>query len=169
MLSMITASARKRFSGTRSTDVNKLFMQQWHEHTLFPKTLPHVTLLQALPIIQPHTYLHAVVELVGGSERSWWHTETSTDSPQKGSVGDRVIFLGDLDKPQVQGGVLLPPQFLEASYYEYHVIRRVLGSKATTFHSKYFVDGRWTVTWLFHGWSMARARDLVRAVGHVRP
>ena len=58
--------------------------------------------------------------------------KTSKDIPQKGSV-DGVVCFGEVDKAHVQGGVLLPRQFLKSSYYEHHVNRRALGSKPTRF------------------------------------
>ena len=64
--------------------------------------------------------LHAVVELADNGEHSRWHAKTSKDIPQKGSVDGVVCFEED-DKAQVQGGVLLPRQFLQSSYYERHV------------------------------------------------
>ena len=47
--------------------------------------------------------------------------------------GDRLLCFGEADKAQVQGGVLLPRQFLQSSYYEHHVTRRALGSEPTLF------------------------------------
>ena len=58
--------------------------------------------------------------------------QTSKDIPQKGSV-DGVICFGEVDETKVQGGVLLPRQFLQSSYYEHHVNRRVLGSEPSLF------------------------------------
>ena len=71
MLSLMAASARKRFSATRSTAVkNRL-------HMPLPKTLPHVEHIRALPIIQPHACLHAVVEFADDGENSRWHAKTN--------------------------------------------------------------------------------------------
>ena len=89
-------------------------------------------LIRALSIIQPHACLHAVVELADDGEHSWWHAKTSKHIPQKGLV-DGVICFGEVDKAQVKGGVLLPRQFLQSSYYEHHVHRRALGSEPTLF------------------------------------
>ena len=97
-----------------------------------PETLPHVELIRALSIIQPHACSHAVVELVDDGEHSRWHAKTSKDIPQKGSV-DGVICFGEVDKVQAQGVVLRPRQFLQSSYYECHVNRRALGSEPTLF------------------------------------
>ena len=72
------------------------------------------------------------MELADDSEHSRWQTKTNKDIPQKGSV-DGVVCFGDVDKAQVQGGVLLPRQFLQSSYYEHHVNRRALGSEPTLF------------------------------------
>ena len=47
--------------------------------------------------------------------------------------GRRVIFFGEVDKAHVQGGVLLPRQYLPSSYYEHHVNRRSSGSEPTLF------------------------------------
>ena len=44
---------------------------------------------------------------------------------------DGVVCFGEVDKAQVQGGVLLPRQFLQSSYYEHHVNRRELRSELT--------------------------------------
>ena len=65
-------------------------------------------------------------------EDSRWHAKTSKDIPQKGSV-DGVMCFGEANKAPVQGGVLLPRQFLQSSYYEHHVNRRALGSEPTLF------------------------------------
>ena len=72
------------------------------------------------------------MELADDGEHSRWHAKTSKDIPQKGSV-DGVIRFGEVDKAQVQGGVLLPRQFQQSSYYEHHVNRRALGSEPTLF------------------------------------
>ena len=104
--------------------------QQWREHACLPEILPHV--IRALSITQPHACLHAVVELVDDGEHSRWHTKTSKDTPQKGSV-DGAICFGEVDKAQVQGSVLLPRQFLQSSYYEHKANRRALGSEPTLF------------------------------------
>ena len=64
--------------------------QQWGDHTPSPKTLPHVDLIQALPVIQSHACLNAIVELADDGEHSRWHVNSSKDSPQKESV-DGVI------------------------------------------------------------------------------
>ena len=58
--------------------------------------------------------------------------------PQKGSV-DGVIRFREVDKAQVQGGVLLPRQFLHSSYNELHVTRRELGSEPTLFFRQCFL------------------------------
>ena len=97
-----------------------------------PETLPHVELIRVLSIIQPHACLHAVVELADDGEHSRWHAKTSNDIPQKGSV-DGVICFDEVDKAQVQGGVFLPRQFLQSSYYQHHVNGRALGSEPTLF------------------------------------
>ena len=70
------------------------------------------------------------MEFADDGENFWWHAKTSKDIPQKGSV-DRVVCFGEVDKAQVQRGVILPRQFLQSSYYEHHVNRRALGSEPT--------------------------------------
>ena len=97
-----------------------------------PETLPHVELIRALSIIQRHACLRAVVELADDGEHSRWHAKTSKDTPQKGSV-DGVIYFGEIDKSQVQGGVLLPRQFLQSLCYKHHVNRQTLGYEPTLF------------------------------------
>ena len=72
------------------------------------------------------------MELADDTEHSRWNAKTSKDIPQKGSV-DGVLCFGEVDKAHVQGGVLLPRQFLQSSYYEHHINRRALGSEATLF------------------------------------
>ena len=79
--------------------------------------------------------LHAVMEFADGREHSRWHAKTSKDIPQKGSV-DGVICFGKVDKAQVLGGVLLPSQLLQSSYYEYHINRRTLSSEPTLLSRK---------------------------------
>ena len=96
-----------------------------------PETLPHVELIRALSIIQPHACLHTAVELADDGEHPRWHAKTSKDIPQKGSV-DGVACFGEVDEAHVQGGVL-PRQFLQSSYCEHHVDRRALGSEPTLF------------------------------------
>ena len=54
------------------------------------------------------------------------------ENPTKGSV-DGVVCFGEVDKAKVKGGVLLPRQFLQSSYYEHHVNRRAFGSGPTLF------------------------------------
>ena len=53
MVSMMTASAVKRFSAARSTAVNKNLEQQWRDHTLLPTTLLHTKHIRSLAITQP--------------------------------------------------------------------------------------------------------------------
>ena len=72
------------------------------------------------------------MDLADYGEHSRWHAKTSKDIPQKGSV-DGVVCFGEVDKAQVQGGVLLPRQFVQSSYYEDHVNRRALGYEPTPF------------------------------------
>ena len=103
-----------------------------------PETLPHVELIRALSIITPHACLHAVVELADDGEHSRWHAKTSKDVPQKGSV-DGVIRFMEVDKAQVQGGVLLPRQFQQSTYHEHHVNRRALESEPTLFFRQNFL------------------------------
>ena len=71
------------------------------------------------------------MELADDGEHSRWHAKASKDIPQKGSV-DGVVCFGEVDKAQVQGGVL-PRQFLQSSFYEHHVNRRALGFEPTPF------------------------------------
>ena len=104
MLYMMVASARKFFSATRSTRREERVAQLWREHTPLPKTLPHVELTRALPIIQPHACLHAcmpswniaclhaVVELADDGELSRWHAKTNKLSQPKGSVDGIICF-----------------------------------------------------------------------------
>ena len=61
-------------------------------------------------MIQPHTCLHAVMEMADDGEHSRRHAKTSKDIPQKGSV-DGVICFGEV--AQVPWGVL-PRHFLKA-------------------------------------------------------
>ena len=42
-------------------------------------------------------------------------------------------MLGEVDKEQVQGGVLFPRQFLQSLFYEHHVNHQALGSELTLF------------------------------------
>ena len=132
MLSVIAASATKRFVGHTQYRREKNVEQQWREHASLPKTLLHVELIRALSTIQQHECLHVVVKLADGGKYSRWHDKTSKDIPQKGWV-DEVICFGKGNKAQVHGGVLLPRQFLQSSYYEYHVNRRALGFEPTLF------------------------------------
>ena len=128
MLFVMTASARKRFSATRSTTVKNML----NSSASLPETLPHVELIRALSIIPPHACSHAVVDLADDGEYSRWHAKASKDIPQKGSV-DGVVCFGEVDKAQVRAGVLLPRQFLQSSYYEHHFGRRGLWSEPTLF------------------------------------
>ena len=60
--------------------------------------------------------------------------QNGKDIPQKKGSADGVVCFGEVDKAQhVQGGVLLPRQFLQSSYYEHHVNRRALGFEPTLF------------------------------------
>ena len=132
MLSVMAASASTFFGHTQYRR-EKHVEQQWPEHASLPETLPHIKLIRALSIIQPHECLHTVVELADDGEHSRWRAKTSKDIPQKGSV-DGVICFGEVDKAQVQGGVVFPRQFLQSSHYEHHVNRRAfLGSEPTLF------------------------------------
>ena len=96
MLSVMTASAVKRFSSTRSTAVKNV-EQQWREHTPLPKTLLHIEHDRALAIIRPHACPHAVVELADDGEHFRWNAKASQDSPQEGAI-DGVIGFGKVDK-----------------------------------------------------------------------
>ena len=58
------------------------------------------------------------------------HPNEQRHPTQKGSA-DGVIFFGEIDEAQVQGGVLLQRQFLQSWYYEHHVNRRALGFEST--------------------------------------
>ena len=86
MLSMMTASAVKHFSTTRSTAVKKNVEQQWRERTPLPKTLLYIEHIRALAIIQPHACPHAVVELANDGEHSRCNAKASQDSPQELSL-----------------------------------------------------------------------------------
>ena len=105
---------------------------QWREHASLPETLPYVELVRVLSIIQLHACLYGVVELGDDGELSRGYAKTSKDMPQKGSV-DGVLRFREVNKPQVQWGVLLPCQFLQLSCNEHHVTRRALGSEPTLF------------------------------------
>ena len=105
---------------------------QWRKHASFAETLSHVELMRALSIIQPHACLYSVVELADNGGDSRWHAKTSKGIPQECSV-DRVICFGEVDKAQVQWGVVFPRQLLQSSYYEHHVNRPALGSEPTLF------------------------------------
>ena len=93
MLSMMAASAGKRFSDKTQYRLEKHVGQQWREHASLPETLPHVEIIRALYIIQLHACLHAVVGLADGGEHSRWHAKRNKDIPQKGLV-DGVICFG---------------------------------------------------------------------------
>lgn len=123
MLSIIAASAVKRFSATRSTArCEKHVEQQWHEHTRLPETLLYVDHVRAFAIIQPHACSHAVVELAGGGKHSRWYTKASQDRPQESAVGGVTRF-AKVAIAQQQWSVLLPGQFHQASNHEQHVDR----------------------------------------------
>ena len=98
-----------------------------------PETLPTVELIRALPITQPHACLHAVAELADDGEHSRCHAQTSQDIPQKGSA-DGIICFGEVNKVQVQGGVLLSAPV--PAVVERHINRRALGSEPTLFLRK---------------------------------
>ena len=85
MLSMMIASAVKRFSATQSTAVKKM-LNSSGASTPLPKTLLHVEHIRALAIIQPHACPHAVVELADDGEHSQWNTKASQDSPQESVI-----------------------------------------------------------------------------------
>ena len=95
MLSVMAASARA-FLGHTHYRRGKHVEQQWREHASLPETFPHVELIRALSIIQPHVCLHTVVELADEGEHSRWHAKTSKDIPQKGSA-DGVVCIGEVD------------------------------------------------------------------------
>ena len=105
MLSVMTASAVKRFSSTRSTAVKNV-EQQWREHTPLPKTLLHIEHIRELAI-QSRACPHAVVELADDGKRSRWNVKASQDSPQESTI-DGFIGFGKVDKAHEQRGVLLP-------------------------------------------------------------
>ena len=128
----MAASARKRFSATRSTAVKNMLNSSGASTHPCLRPCPTSNFIRALSIIQPHACLHAVAELADDGEHSRWYAKTSKDIPQKGSV-DGVICVGEVYKAQAQGGVLLPRQFLQSSYYEHQVNRRALRSEPTLF------------------------------------
>ena len=131
MLSVMAASARKRFSTARSTAVKNV-LNSSGASTHSCRRPCSVNFFLAPSITQPHACLHTLVELADDGEHSRWHAKTSKDIPQKGSV-DGVICFSEVDKSKVHEGVLLPRQFLQSSYYEHHVNRRALGSEPTLF------------------------------------
>ena len=76
--------SEEAFPGHTQYRREKHVEQQWRDHASLPETLPHVELIRALSIIQPHACLHAVVELASDGEHSRWHAKTSKDIPHKG-------------------------------------------------------------------------------------
>ena len=92
MFPVMAASARKRFSATRSTHVRTCW-QQWGEPASFPETLPYVELIRALPIIQPQECLHAVVELADDGENNCIARQNEQGHPIEG-FGRRSHMLG---------------------------------------------------------------------------
>ena len=92
-----------------------------------PEALPHIEHFRALPIIQPHACLHAVVELADDGitqNEQGHHTE---------GLFDGVICFCDIGKAQIPARVLLPPRFLQSSFYEHHVNRPSLVCQPTLF------------------------------------
>ena len=132
MLSVMAASARKRFSATRSTAVKNMLNSSGASTHCCPRPCPTSNLSEHSPSSnRTHACMPSWHWRMTG-EHSRWHAKTSKNIPQKGSV-DGVICFGEVDIAQVQGGVLLPCQFLQSSYYEHHVNRRALGSEPTLF------------------------------------
>ena len=82
MLSMMIASAVKRFSATQSPAAKKM-LNSSGASTPLPKTLLHVEHIRALAIIQPHACPHAVVELVNDGKHSRRNAKASQDCPQE--------------------------------------------------------------------------------------
>ena len=87
--------SEEAFLGHTQYRREKHVQQQWREHAFLSETLPHVKLIRALSIIQPHACLHTAVELADDGEHCRWHANTSKDTPQKGSV-DGVVCFGDM-------------------------------------------------------------------------
>ena len=92
VLSVMAASARKRFSATRSIAAkNTLNSSGTSTHPcLRPCPTPK---LSEHSIIQPHACLHAVVELADDGNHSRLHAKTSKDIPQKGSVDGDICLV----------------------------------------------------------------------------
>ena len=64
-------------------------------------------------------------------EHSRWYAKASQDSSTQKSAVNGVIGFGTVDKAHDPRGVVLPPQFLQASHHDHHVDRRAVRSKST--------------------------------------
>ena len=130
MLSMMTASAVKRFPPRAASPKKNVPTVMARSHTLAEDSAPRRT----YPSTRHHPTArmppHAVGELAYDGEHFRWYANASQGSPRESAV-DGVIGFGKVDKAHKHRGVLLPRQFLQASHQEHHADRRAVGSKST--------------------------------------
>ena len=131
MLSMMAASAGKHFSATRSTAVKNMLNSSGASTHPWLRPCPTSNVSEHSP---SSNRMHACMP-----SWNWRMTASIHGGTPKGArtshrrVRSTESCFGEVDRAQVQGGVIFPPQFLQSSYYEHRVNRRGLRSESTLF------------------------------------
>ena len=81
------------------------------EQAPLAKALFHSEPPRAHPVVEPHAYSHAIVELTNDRDHIMWHAKTGEYCPEGGSVNGVVSF-EKVDKAYIQHNVFRPRQLL---------------------------------------------------------
>ena len=85
--------------------------QEGCEHAPLTKALFHSEPPRAHPVVEPHAYLHANVELTNDRDHNLWYAKTDEYCPREGSINGVVRF-GKVDKAYIHRDSFLPRQLL---------------------------------------------------------
>ena len=106
--------------------------QERCEHASLTKALFHSKLPRAHPVVEPHAYSHAIVELTNDRDHILWHAKTAEYCPEEGSINGVVRF-GKVDKAYTEWNSFLPRQLLQPTNHKHHIGGRTVQSETTLF------------------------------------
>ena len=127
----MSSSALKRVEATFITAA-KYVEQERREHAPLTKALFHSKPPQAHPVVEPHEYSHAIVELTNNRDNILWHAKIGEYCPEEGSINGVVRF-GRVDKAYIEWNSFLPRQLLQRSNHKHHIGSRTVRSETTLF------------------------------------
>ena len=106
--------------------------QEGREQTPLTKALFNSKPPRAHPVVEPHAYLHAIVELTNVRDHILWHAKTGEYCPEEGSINGVVRF-GKVDKAYIQRNLFLPRQLLQPANHKHHIGGRTAWSEIILF------------------------------------